>query len=235
MPTGKVRPADEAEIPENLPEQKTLFPLLPVIEGSLWKEMKDAESAGSNHAATEKQRSESKLEAKRIMDLLLKKHPFQMEDNRIILGGIVYEKGSGKIEIPAVVHYPTEGDDRHPAELELILCSVTGRSYETLFTTEARPLHLELLMHLGGYTKTPQAATFRVEVIVPDHDPIPIESLIRAAGSDTLPDHLLWEFSGSEFKHIYQPDMTGDFLICWHVHDSVLRISHKQIASGEIK
>ena len=46
---------------------------------------------------------------------------------------------------------------------------------------------------------------------------------------------LLWEFSGSDFNGVYPPDLTGDFIICWHAHASVLRITHEKIASGEMK
>lgn len=226
---------DVAEVAQNSRKPASVFPLLPIIEGRLWKDLKQAETVASDLGASEKQRTDATLEAKRITDLLQERHPFRQEGNRTILGGIVYDKDSGNIEIPAVVHYPKEGDDRHPGELELILCSVSGRSHETLFTTDVRPLHLELLMHLAGYRKSPPASIFRVEVLIPDHYPIPVESLIRSAGSDPLPDRLLWEFIGSDSKDPYLPDMTGDFLICWHAHESVLRILNEQIASGKIK
>lgn len=221
--------------PENRKSIATDFPLLPVIEGPLWQKLQDAKAVILESEVTEEQRSEAVIEVNRITELFQKRHPFQQEGNRTTLGGIVFDRVSGKIEIPVVVYYPKEGDDRHPGELELVLCSEAGRSHETLFTTETRPLHLELLLHLAGYKKSPPASTFRVEVVIPNHDPIPIEALIRSIGNETLPEHLSWEFSGSDSKDPYQPDMTGDFLICWHAHDSVLRIRHEKIASGEIK
>ncbi len=224
--------------PESLKASEKLateFPLLPIIEGPQWQKLQRAEAVASDLEATDEQRSDAAAETTRIMELLQKRHPFQQDGNRITLGGIVYDKQSGKIEIPVTVCYPRVGDNRHPGELEVILCAVTGRSHETLFTTATRPLHLELLMHLAGYHKSPPASTFKVEVIIPDHDAIPIEALIASADGDPLPERLLWEFSGGEFKDPYLPDMTGDFLICWHAHESVLRIRHEGIASGELK
>lgn len=232
---GPAAEPDEPEAVANSHRLATEFPLLPIIEGPLWQKLLNAESAALDSEATKKLRSDATVEAGRITERLQQKHPFQREGSRSILGGIVHDKDTGKIEIPAIVCYPEEGDNRHPGELELILCSVSGRSHETLFTTDVRPLHLELLMHLAGYGKSPPASTFRVEVVIADHDAIPIESLIRSTGNDPLPERLLWEFSGSEFKDPYQPDMTGDFLICWHAHDSVLRVRHEKISSGEIK
>ena len=225
-------PADPREVSRRLAAE---FPLLPVIEGTLWRQLEEAEDLASNPGSTESQREEATAGIHRITDRLQEKHPFRQEEQRTMLGGIVHHKESGKIEIPVAVCFPKESDSRHPGELELILCATTGRSHETLFTTDARPLHLELLMHLAGYRKSPPSSTFRVDVVIPDHDPIPIESLIRSADGDPLPERLLWEFSGGEFTDPYLPDMTGDFLICWHAHESVLRIRHEGIASGEIK
>ncbi len=231
-------PPAKASEPESLQGSRKLateFPLLPIIEGQLWQKLQHAEAVTSDPAATAEQRSDASVEVTRITELLQKRHPFQQDGNRITLGGMVYDKKSGKIEIPVEVYYPREGDDRHPGELEVILCSVTGRSHETLFTTDARPLHLELLMHLAGYKKSPPASTFKLEVVISDHAAIPVESLIASADGDPLPERLVWEFSGGEFKDPYLPDMTGDFLICWHAHESVLRIRHEGIASGELK
>ena len=196
--------------PVEIPEKATtVFPLLPVIEPKLWAELKAAEATTADRAASEQQRAAASTEAKRITDLLEKKHPFHQDGNRTTLGRIVFLKDSGKIEIPAVVHYPKVGDDRHSDDLELILCSETGSAHETLFTTDVRPLHLELLMHLAGYKKSQPASTFKIEVVIPDHDPIPIETLISAIGNKALPERMLWEFSGSDSNDPYLPDASG--------------------------
>lgn len=52
---------------------------------------------------------------------------------------------------------------------------------------------------------------------------------------EPLPSPLSWKFSGSDFKELYPPDLSGDFAIFWHSHDSVLRIKHDGIASGTVK
>ena len=117
----------------------------------------------------------------------------------------------------------------------MLLCTETGRSHETLFITEARPLHLELLLHLCGYAKGAEGSRFHIDVVTRDGIRIPVHSLFRAKAAEGLPEPLPWEFSGSDYRGIYSPDLSGDFVIFWHAHDSVLRVAHDGIASGEVK
>lgn len=211
------------------------FPLLPLIEKRAWKDLLENEAIVSDPQIGEALRKKAKDQIETITARLQKRHPFQADKEFVSLGGIRYDRGTRQIKIPAVVSYPKSGDTRHPGELELILCSATGRTHETLFTTQTRPLHLEVLMHLAGFKKSQTASLFRLDVIIADQQPIPIEPLIKAAGSDALPSEMLWEFSGSDFKDIYSPDQTGDFIILWHAHDSVLRVHQEKIATGEVK
>lgn len=57
----------------------------------------------------------------------------------------------------------------------------------------------------------------------------------KADGEETMERPILWEFSGSDFKDLYSPDLSGDIAIFWHAHDSVLRVDHEGIASGVVK
>ncbi len=211
------------------------FPLLPLIEKQLWQELRSAEEVAADQQASSIQWAQATEKIKAIAAKLQQEHPFQSEENLISLGGIRYDKKSRTISIPAVVNTPKGDDKRHPDELELVLCSDLGRTHETLFVTEARPLHLEILLHLVGFKKTSPISLFRLDVVIPDHPPIPAEVLIKSASSDHLSGELLWGFSGSDFEDIYSPDQTGDFLILWHAHDSVLQIRHENIASGMVK
>ena len=158
-----------------------------------------------------------------------------MSPGRLDLGGIVFNKSSARFSVPATVHYPDAGDSRHPGELELLLCTESGRAHETLFVTAARPLHLELLLHLTGHAKGPQGRRFRIEVLTMEGERIPVESLIRVQGTESVKFPLLWEFSGSDFNDTYSPDLSGDFAIFWHAHDTVLRVDHEGIASSVVK
>lgn len=213
----------------------TAFPLLPLVEKQLWQELLSAETVAHDPQSNEQQRTEAVTLSNQIADRLEKKYPFRADDDGISLGAIRYHKASQTIEIPAVVHFPVAGSTEHPNELELVLCSETGRTHETLFVTKAKPLHLELLLHLTGFKKTSPMSLFRMAVLVPNHDPIPIEELIAPAANDTLPEEMVWEFSGSDFDDLYSPDQTGDFMILWNAHAAVLRIQQEKIASGEIK
>ncbi|MGB1258481.1 MAG: hypothetical protein ACPG6P_00375 [Akkermansiaceae bacterium] len=226
--TETVRKASSEELAKH-------FPLLPLIEPHQWQQLLAAEAVLEDGTQSDQQQSEAQDQITKITQLLRAAHPFHADPSSIELGGIRFDRTSRQITLPAEVIYPTQGDKRHPGELELILCSTTGRAHETLFITKARPLHLEVILHLAGFKKSTPMSTFGVHVSIPNHDPIPIETLIRSTGGDTLPNKMIWEFSGGDFNDLYPPDQTGDFLICWHAHDSVLRIRHEKIASGEIK
>jgi hypothetical protein len=206
------------------------FPLLPMVEKSLWSQLLEAE--GKLAASPTSAREEASKEVIRITDKLWARHPFKAEDGRLELGGIMYDKANGRFSLPAQVEYPDPGDERHPGEVEMLLCTEGGRRHETLFVCKARPLHLELLMHLAGHAK---GSRFRIEVLTNDGTRIPVDSLVRATGGEALESPLLWEFSGSGYRDLYSPDLSGDFAIFWHAHDSVLRVAHEEIASGVVK
>jgi len=209
-------PTQELELSRQIVAE---FPLMPHIEKHFWQKLIAAELDNNTE------------EAEKIAATLRERHPFSSDDTKINLGGIVYHKETKRIEIPARVNYPVAGDDRHPGELELILCSEKGRTHETLFITECRPLHLELILHLAGYKSE---SGFRVQVSIPDHPAIPVENLILLENK-THPESLIWEFSSNPFQPLYQPDQTGDFIICWHAHESVLIVNNQGIADGVTK
>lgn len=158
-----------------------------------------------------------------------------MEDGRLELGGIVHDRETGRFSLAAMVQYPDPGDERHPGEVELLLCTEGGRLHETLFVTDARPLHLELLMHLAGHVKGAEKTKFRIVALTQDGARIAVDSLVRTTGGEPLDSPLLWEFCGSDFKDLYAPDLSGDLAIFWHAHDSVLRVAHEEIAAGMVK
>jgi hypothetical protein len=208
----------------------THFPLFPIIEKSLWNQLLEAE--GKLATVPESGREAASKEVVGLAEKLRSRHPFKAEGGRLELGGIVYDKAERRFSLPAQVEYPDPGDERHPGEVELLLCTEAGRLHETLFVTDARPLHLELLLHLSGHAK---GSRFRIEVVVADGTRIPVDSLVRATGGEVLESPLLWEFSGSDYKDLYSPDLSGDFAIFWHAHDSVLRVAHDGIGSGVTK
>lgn len=234
---------DSKTTAEPAPEVKVLrseelvgnFPLFPMIEKRHWHDLIEAEKAAADPQATEPERAEAAAKIESIVERLRARHPFAETEDSITLGGITYLKKSRKIEIPAEVDYPRDDDPRHPGELELVLCSEKGRVHETLFVSKARPLHLELLLHLAGFEKLPVMDLFRVSVALPGQESVPIEEFIGSADGLELPKQMAWEFSGGNFQDFYSPDQTGDFLILWHAHPSVLRIQQGKIASGEMK
>ena len=204
------------------------FPLLPMAEPQRWSRLLEAEA---ERPATE----ESRERVESLAEELRRLHPFSTDDEGMELGGIRFDAESATFRRPARVRYPDEGDERHPGELELLLCSGQGRVHETLFECDLRPLHLELLLHLAGYRKESEPATFGIRVVAPLGESIPVRELVRRMDAREWSGRLEWEFSGSKFGDLYAPDLSGDFAIFWHAHDSVLRVRDEAIGTGELK
>ena len=225
-------PAEQAREVSMASEQLSgNFPLLPMIEATLWKQLLAAESrlhgtSGVDHDAAQG-------EVDRLVKKLRRLHPYEQKPDRVKLGEITFDKTRKCFSLPAQVSYPDPGDERHPGEVELLLCTEGGRRHETLFVSRARPLHLELLLHLAGYGKGPSGSRFRMDVITRDGARIAVHDLIRS--SEPVDHPLVWEFSGSDYTDLYSPDLSGDIAIFWHAHDSVLRLSHPGIGSGVVK
>lgn len=211
------------------------FPLLPHIEKRLWAELVSAEAQMEDTNLTQGERQKLTQRVQHIATSLKKAHPFFQDENTLTLGEVIYHKHSKQFEIPAVVHYPTQEAEDHPNELELILCTEKGRIHETLFTTTARPLHLELLLHLTGATESTSKPTYQITISLPNSRPIAVSKLIQRSDSKPLASPLSWHFTGSDFTDFYSPDSTGDFILCWQAHDSVLGSTNQTIASGETK
>lgn len=204
------------------------FPLLPMAEPRRWSKLLEAEA---EQPVTEESRKRVEAQVAELRKL----HPFSSDAEGLELGGIRYDYSSATIRLPAVVRYPDEGDERHPGELELLLCSEQGRMHETLFVSDLRPLHLELLLHLAGHRKGPGGSRFTIRILPPSGEPVAVRELVRRMDGRPWSGPLEWEFSGSAFDELYAPDLSGDFAIFWHAHDSVLRIRDGEIASGELK
>lgn len=224
----------EPAAPAASQELAKYFPLLPIIEKSLWSQLLEAEEKLKSSPTTDRD-TVKKKEIAQLSEKMRSRHPFKVDDDRLELGGIVYDKAQGRFSVPARVEYPDPGDGRHPGEVELLLCTMRGRLHETLFVTDARPLHLELLLHLSGHAKGGNGSRFRIDVITAQGVCIPVDSLVRASDREPLPSPMVWEFSGSDFNDLYPPDLSGDFAIFWHAHDSVLRVVHEGIASSTVK
>lgn len=230
----KVDGAPAEQAPEAAAASEELsgnFPLLPLIEATLWKQLLAAESR--LHGATESDHKAAQGEVDRLVEKLRRLHPFEQKPDRVKLGEITFDKTRQCFSLPAQVSYPDPGDERHPGEVELLLCTEGGRRHETLFVSRARPLHLELLLHLAGHGKGPNGSRFRMDVITRDGARIAVHDLIRS--SEPVDHPLVWEFSGSDYKDLYSPDLSGDMAIFWHAHESVLRVRHPGIASGVVK
>ena len=181
---GKVKMEHSSKQSKELLEY---LPLLPHVEKGLWEQLLEAEYAESNSTLSDEARKAALDRISKISKQLRARYPFVETEERISLGKIVYNKKSRQIEIPATVSYPKVGDKRHPEELELILCSNTGRIHETLFVSDAQPLHLEMLLHIAGFKKSIPAKRFRASISLPNNPPIAIEHLMQVSEGDEMP------------------------------------------------
>ncbi|GAA5497035.1 hypothetical protein Rhal01_03223 [Rubritalea halochordaticola] len=207
------------------------FPLLPLVEKAQWAELVRLEQAYAEVEPRDKNALAPQING--IISKLREAYPFQVDGESIRLGEITYFKSTGRIEMPAKVTYPKLDQEGNIHELEVVLCTDKGRVHETLLMTEARPLHLELLLHLTGSKK--QASRYRVAVLLPGEEAIPLETLLKTTTGKALPDPLLFKFTGSAFQEGYRPDSTGDLVITWHAHDAVLQAVDEDIAQARTR
>lgn len=212
------------------------FPLLPIIEKKEWNALLRAEAEANNAKNTIKKRTKAAAQAQKIAKKIKNEHPFEIDETNISLGSIELNKKTREIKIPATLTYPEKDREGNTYPIELILCTEQGRIHETLFTTQARPLHLELLLHLNGCKKlapTIQNPTlFSLSIELPNAQRIPVEELLSTEKNKVLKNRMYWEFSGANYKNTYAPDYAGDMIITQHTQESVLRIKDANIAKG---
>lgn len=209
------------------------FPILPLVEKDKWAALLELESAYVEASGNPVSQNELAGKINSIISELNKSYPFSVAEDEIRLGEIRYHKASGIIELPATVTYPKMDPDGKVHELEVVLCTDKGRLHETLLMTEARPLHLEILLHLVGSKK--QESQYRVAILLPGDKEITLESLLKTTTGEDLPVPMLFKFSGSTFNGNYRPDSTGDLIITWHAQDAVLQVVDEKIAQARTR
>lgn len=113
--------------------------------------------------------------------------------------------------------------------LELLACSPQTREHESIFVSQARPLHVYQAMGLIGLDpghpvrydeKTerwlpPIGTPLRLDVLCGDGEPIPASRMLKATGEQTVPDPMPWVFAGSttDAQNRFAADRDGT-LIC---------------------
>lgn len=194
-------------------------PLLPKLEPELWEKLLLAEKKLKSSKDTEKAKSEFLQTAAELTRL----HKIERNENEIKLGGIAWNRKDNTISIPAKLKYPNPG-----MPLEVLLCQRKGRAHETLFLTETRPLHLELLLHMAGFKV---GSTFQLLVKSSGYSRA-VEDFLTWKGKGTSP--VLWKFTGSEFAEQYIPDNAGEQIIIWSRNEAVLDIDSKDFSSLKV-
>lgn len=193
-------------------------PLLPKLEPELWKQLVESE----------KKMSEGNADGKKVFLLTAEKltslHRMERSTNKISLGGIELNLLTKEISLDAKIKYP----DGMP--LEVILCQQKGRNHETLFITETRPLHLEILLHMAGYKKG-DLLDMKVKG---ENRAVDLNDFLhwKKKSEDKRP--VMWKFTGSEFGKEYIPDNAGEQVIVWSRNEAVLEVDREEFTSLEI-
>lgn len=190
-------------------------PLLAKLEPKLWKRLLAAEQAyKKDHKNIDN--------FIRLVERISKKHPLKKTEEYIRLGLVQLNFKDKSIEIPATLNYPKE------KILEVLLCNTSGRAHETLFITDARPLHLELILHYAGFSKKLDSEdSFAIFVRHADNSETPVEQFFKGTN---LPKKQTWIFEGSLYQEMnYPPDTNGELILLWKSHDSVLQSSSEDI------
>ena len=195
-------------------------PLLSGLEPVLWKKLIEFEKkAGEGD-------KDSQKKFILLADEITKKHPLLKTQEYIKLGGVKLDLKSKTIEIEAKVNYCDF--------IELVLCNDSGRKHESMFLTDARPLHLETILHLAGFSKGKSSKAFSVYVSN-GKDTLPVKELLKLDKNLAVPS-MKWNFAGCEFKNgEYFPDVAGEHILLWSRHKSVMLAENVKVSTGELE
>ena len=197
---------------------KSHNPLLPKLEPELWERLVESEKKMSTGDVEGKK--EFLLTAEKLTSL----HRMERSSNKITLGGIELNLITKEISLEAKIKYP----DGMP--LEVILCQSKGRNHETLFITETRPLHLEILLHMAGYKKG-DLLDMKVKG---NHKTVNVSHFLHWKKKDGDKQPVKWKFTGSEFGKEYIPDNAGEQMIIWSRNEAVLEVDREEFTSLEV-
>lgn len=192
-------------------------PLLPKLEPELWKKLL---------AAEERLKNKTEAAQKEFLELAAKLtalHKLEKKEDEFILGGIIWNRKNNTISIPAKLKSPNPG-----MPLEVLLCQKKGRVHETLFVSDTRPLHLEVLLHMADFKR---GSLFEMTV-EGSGGAKNIEEFLSWKGKGR--EAVLWKFTGSEFGKEYIPDNAGEHIIVWSRHEAVLSIANNDFSSLKV-
>ena len=183
-------------------------------------------------------------EAGEVLLAIEKEHPFKrLKNGDMQLGQVFLQKKTRTISFPAKVAYHKE------MPVEVILSKPDAeRSYETLFTSTIRPIHLQTMLYLAGYMNGSRSEE---DKNIRQGDPLKLSVRIISEGgkkSITKPveDFLCisetgvpwkqkyWIFVGSNVdKGQLVADLTGESIISWCVSPAIIQPSDEGVASGK--
>ena len=206
---------------------------------SLIKKAAAADQNGKSDIADQKYAA-----AGQILLSIEREHPFKRLNNGDMqLGHITLHKKTKTISFPAKVAYHKE------MPVEVILSKPDAeRSYETLFTSTMRPLHLQTMLYLagymngsraGGYKNSKQGDPLKLSVRITSEDgkksiTKPVEDFLCISETKEPWKQKYWIFVGSNVdKGRLIADLTGESVISWCVSPAIIQPSDEGVASGE--
>jgi len=163
----------------------------------------------------------------------------RLKNGDMTMGLVILHAQSEELSFPAYVEEVVD------MPIEVLICTDRGRMHETIFTSKARPFHLQTMMIALGLQNGGRVATeahkkqgdhIKIEVEWKTVDKVhrrPIEYfLVDENSGEPLKSELKrWVFVGSGMnKGSFVADLTGDFAVNYTMADSIIDCSEDEIA-----
>lgn len=137
------------------------------------------------------------------------------------LGLVRIDKSKREVRLPGKVNM-TEG------LVELFLCTSSGKTHESVFVTEAKPIHVQTaLLLLGaragkcpnekGADDVPEGDRIVVLVQIKDKEPVRAEQFVWHQTAKQAMEQTTWVFTGSKIiEGQYMADVEGSLVATWY-------------------
>lgn len=159
------------------------------------------------------------------------------------IGGIRLDKENGTVEFDAVINMDK-------GLLEYLIVEKSGKTHESLLSTEIEPYNLQIALLLVGLEGTLNPLSGQGDPAIPDGDPVsihvkwvkdnkimehPIEDWIFNRGADSSLAHMNWVFTGSFISDgVFMAQVEKSIAALFHDPASMIDNPMPEGASDEI-
>ena len=242
-PTAREADADPAAIAARIAALR--HTLLPGLAGRKWSRLESllAEAEKAEKSDDPRAAVHAWSRVRLFLRSLEGEHEWRTSPNGDLqLGKVTLHRADHCLSIPA--RYRPNPD----MPVEVICCREGAeRAYETLFTTPARPLHLQTMLILLGATNGPRSGKndgqargdlFDLRIETPARNGTDKQRWSVAAflssDSDTPLSQAAWIFTGSTVHEgCFTADQSGELILGWDTGAAVLVSDVEDIAAGQ--